>query len=136
MQLCTTGVSIHARTSQYTFYHITWHLLLAVVMDNIQRFPKFLQQPTKTEVRSHVTLRMVIGYLLRLCFEIYCSALFPFNTRCYKDFRCHSDICFPGYRVSRTHIPRDACFPAHISLTHQWPTSHSDICFPRDACFP
>ena len=26
-------------------------------------------------------------------------------------------MCFPGLRVfSRTHIPRDACFPAHISL--------------------
>ena len=25
-------------------------------------------------------------------------------------------MCFPGMRVSRTHIPRDACFPAHISL--------------------
>ena len=23
-----------------------------------------------------------------------------------------------GMRVSRTHIPRDACFPARISLTH------------------
>ena len=32
--------------------------------------------------------------------------------------RCHRDACFPGYRVSRTYIPRDACFPAHISLTH------------------
>ena len=32
--------------------------------------------------------------------------------------RCHRDACFPGYRVSRTHIPRDACFPEHISLTH------------------
>ena len=30
--------------------------------------------------------------------------------------RCHSDMCFPGYRVSRTHIPKDPCFPAHISL--------------------
>ena len=29
--------------------------------------------------------------------------------------RCHSDMCFLGYRVSRTHIPRDACFPAHVS---------------------
>ena len=34
----------------------------------LQRFLKFLQQPTKTEVRSHVTLRMVIGYLLRNMF--------------------------------------------------------------------
>ena len=38
--------------------------------------------------------------------------------------RCHSDMCFPGYRVSRTHIPRDVCFPANISLgmrvSHQW----------------
>ena len=25
-------------------------------------------------------------------------------------------MCFPVMRVSRTHIPRDACFPAHISL--------------------
>ena len=33
-------------------------------------------------------------------------------------------------RVSRTHIPRDACFPAHISLTQQPITSHSDMCFP------
>ena len=30
--------------------------------------------------------------------------------------RCHRDMCFPGMRVSRTHIPRDACFPTHISL--------------------
>ena len=44
--------------------------------------------------------------------------------------RCHRDACFPGYRVSRTHIPRDACFPAHISLMHLCSTSHSDICFP------
>ena len=35
-----------------------------------------------------------------------------------RERRCHRDACFPGYRVSRTHIPRDACFPAHISLTH------------------
>ena len=45
--------------------------------------------------------------------------------------RCHSDMCFPGYRVSRTHIPRDACFPAHISLgmrvSHQWYTFPSMI---------
>ena len=30
--------------------------------------------------------------------------------------RCHSDARFLGYRVSRTHILRDACFPTHISL--------------------
>ena len=53
-----------------------------------------------------------------------------------KENRCHSDMCFPVMRVSRTHIPRDACFPAHISLTRSCTTSHSDICFPRDACFP
>ena len=29
---------------------------------SIQRFPKFLQQPTKTEVRSRFTLRLMIGY--------------------------------------------------------------------------
>ena len=23
---------------------------------------------------------------------------------------------FPGMRVSRTHIPKDTCFPTHISL--------------------
>ena len=52
----------------------------------------------------------------------------------FSQIRCHSDIdaCFPGYRVSRTHIPRDACFPAHISLFY----SHSDIhMFPRGFCF-
>ena len=37
--------------------------------------------------------------------------------------RCHSDMCFPWYCVSRTSIPRDACFPTHIIIT-------------RDACFP
>ena len=45
-------------------------------------------------------------------------------------YRCHRDACFLGYRVSCTHIPRDACFPAHISLMHLCSTSHSDICFP------
>ena len=44
--------------------------------------------------------------------------------------RCYRDACFPGYRVSRTHIPRDTCFPAHISLMDLCSTSHSDICFP------
>ena len=29
---------------------------------------------------------------------------------------CHRDACFSGYHVSRTHIPRDAYFPTHISL--------------------
>ena len=29
-------------------------------------------------------------------------------------------------RVSRTHIPRDACFPTHRSLMHLCSTSHSD----------
>ena len=33
-----------------------------------------------------------------------------------RQTRCHSDMCFPVMRVSRTHIPWDACFPAHISL--------------------
>ena len=54
----------------------------------------------------------------------------------FLECRCRSDMCFPVMRVSRTHIPRDACFPAHISLTRSCTTSHSDICFPRDACFP
>ena len=47
-----------------------------------------------------------------------------------KPWCCSSDICFPGMHVSRTHIAKDACFPAHISLMHWWHTSHSDICFP------
>ena len=36
--------------------------------------------------------------------------------------RCHRDACtcFPGYCVSRTHIPRDASFPSviHVSSAH------------------
>ena len=28
------------------------------------------------------------------------------------------DGCFPGYRVSHTRIPRDACVPAHIRITN------------------
>ena len=32
--------------------------------------------------------------------------------------------------VFRTHIPRDACFPMHISLKQQLATSHSDMCVP------
>ena len=40
-----------------------------------------------------------------------------------KWWRCHRDMCFPGMRVSCTHIPRDACFPTHISLgMHVSPT--------------
>ena len=39
----------------------------------VGRFPKFLQHPTKTKVRSHVMLRMVICYLLHICFEIHWS---------------------------------------------------------------
>ena len=35
----------------------------------LQQFPKLLQKPTKTKIRSQVTLRMVIGYLL--CITIY-----------------------------------------------------------------
>ena len=42
--------------------------------------------------------------------------------------RCHRDMCFPGMRVSRTHIPKDACFPAHISLGMR--VSHQGYVFP------
>ena len=52
-----------------------------------------------------------------------------------SELRCHGDICFPGMHVSHTHIPRAACFPAHISLIHWWPTSHSDM-FPQVCVFP
>ena len=45
-----------------------------------------------------------------VCSPSLCVDRQPLNSR------CHRDACFPGYRVSRTHIPRDACFPAHISL--------------------
>ena len=51
-------------------------------------------------------------------------------------FRYYRDMCFPGMRVSRTHIPRDVCFPAHISLTQQPTTSHSDMCFPGEYVSP
>ena len=43
-------------------------------------------------------------------------------------YRCHRDMCFPGMRVSHTHIPRDACFPAHISLGMR--VSHQGYVFP------
>ena len=37
----------------------------------------------------------------------------------------------PGIVFPRTHIPRDACFPAHIYITNELcSTSHSDTCFP------
>ena len=45
-------------------------------------------------------------------------------------FRCHRDMCFPGMRVSRTHIPRDVCFPTHISLGIRVSHAFSDMCFP------
>ena len=35
----------------------------------LQQFPKLLQKATKTKIRSHVTLRMMIGYLLCITFE-------------------------------------------------------------------
>ena len=42
-------------------------------------------------------------------------------------YRCHRDACFLGYRVSRTHIPRDACFPAHIIIITNGIMSTSQI---------
>ena len=48
----------------------------------------------------------------------------------FSQIRCHSGMCFPEFCVSRTHITRDPCFPAHISQTGYRSTSHSDICFP------
>ena len=50
--------------------------------------------------------------------------------------RCYRDMCFPGMCVSRTHIPRDACFPTHISLKQQLATNHSDICVPGKCISP
>ena len=44
------------------------------------------------------------------------SALDKFNRRSMLPVSQGCVSQFPGYRVSRTHIPRDACFPAHISL--------------------
>ena len=35
-----------------------------------------------------------------------------------RDLICHRDMCFPGMRVSRTHIPRDMC----ARNTHPWET--------------
>ena len=51
-------------------------------------------------------------------------------------YRYHWDMCFPGMRISRTHIPRDACFPTHISLKQQLATSHSDMCVPGKCVSP
>ena len=42
--------------------------LLRVTVLFIQRFPKFLQQPMKTEVRSRFTLHLMIGYLTHIIF--------------------------------------------------------------------
>ena len=46
--------------------------------DILQQFPKFLQQPTKTEVGSQGMLRMVIGYLRIIFWEVLVTR-FPFK---------------------------------------------------------
>ena len=56
-------------------------------------------------------------YHLQLNTEL-CLSTFSYFDSTGRESRCHRDACFPGYCVSRTHIPRDACVPAHISLTH------------------
>ena len=48
---------------------------------------EFLQLPKKMEVRSHVTLWMVFGYLLCIMFWNLLITSFSFNTCCYKNFR-------------------------------------------------
>ena len=68
---------------------------------------------------NHVTILRKMNHILKIRLRKW-----------YNRWRCHRDMCFPGIRVSRAHIPRDACFPTHISLKQQLATSHSDMCVP------
>ena len=47
------------------------------------------------------------------------------------------DACVPKFIVSHTCIPRDACFPAHISLMHfVLQVIVIYVCFPGYFVFP
>ena len=55
----------------YTKSHLPASIRIHIVL---QRFPKILQQPMKTEVRSRFTLRLMIGYFTIL--PVTCTIIF------------------------------------------------------------
>ena len=62
--------------------------------------------------------KVVLGFPPVISFN---SQRYEFNQDAYNHVvslnRCCRDACFSEFIVS-PHMPRDACFPAHISLTH------------------